>query len=127
VLPTLKLELLKLLDSPKKLVLMLEFAEYLTLNMLELPLNKKLPELEKNSSINYTLLPMEPPMELPLISRPLLTINLSLDFHALTIKKLLLLLGNSIPPFKLLLGSELPLLSELPPLSLTLKPPLVFL
>jgi len=107
------------------LVFIMEFAECLTLNMLELPLNKKMPELEKNSSINYTLLPMEPPMELPVISRPLLTINLPKIFNALTINKLLLSLGNSIPPFKLLLGSELPLLSELPPLSLTLKPTLV--
>jgi len=127
VLPTLKLELLKLLDSPKKLVLMLEFAEYLIPNMLELPLNKKLKELDKNSSINYTLLPMEPKMELSLISRPLLTTKLSPDFHALTIKQLLLSLGNSIAPFKLLLGSELPLLSELPPPSLVLRLPLVFL
>ena len=90
------------MDSPKKLVLMLEFAEYLILNMLELPLNKKLPELPmiiKNSSINYTLLPMEPKMDLSLLSRSLLTSKLPPDFHALTIKQLLLSLGNSIPPF----------------------------
>lgn len=123
----LKLVLLLLLDSSKKPLLMLEFVEYLILNMLELPLNKKLPELEKNSSINYTLLPMEPQMDLQLISKPLLTTNLSLDFHALTIKLLLLSLGNSIPPFKLLLSSELPLLSELPPPSLMLRLPPVFL
>merc|ERR1711966_286993 len=55
-----------------------------------------------------------------------LTPKLPPDFHALTIKQLLLSLGNSIPPLQLLLSSELPLLSELPPPSLMPRLPLVF-
>jgi hypothetical protein len=105
-----KLVLLKMLDSSKKPLLLLEYAEYLTLNMPELPLLKKMPELQKNSCINYTLLPMESKMELPLKLLPSPTIKLLLDLHALTIKQLLFGVSITMKPLPLLLSTELPLL-----------------